>query len=179
MAGEPEIGVGYIYYDYRDQKYQTTENILRALLKQLLNILPEIPEGVLYLYDQRVNQGRQLCLVDAATLLRVTCQQFNKVYVCLDALDELPDLRVLFGQLSYRPSNLKIFVTGQHHVEDTVQKYLKGKQIISIEAHESDIRRFIEHEIGGPNDVEPDAMDEKLRKGILETVVTSAQGMLV
>lgn len=50
---------------------------------------------------------------------------------------------------------------------------------IIIEVHESDIRRFLEHEIGGPNDLEPEAMDETLRKLIIDKVADSAKGMLV
>jgi hypothetical protein len=52
-------------------------------------------------------------------------------------------------------------------------------QTLSIKAHESDIQRFIEHEISEPNDIEPRAMDERLRKDILEKVVDSAKGVLV
>lgn len=48
-----------------------------------------------------------------------------------------------------------------------------------IEAHESDIRRVVEHEIGGPNDLEPEAMDETLRKLIIDKVVDSVKGVLV
>jgi hypothetical protein len=45
-----KIGLGYMYCDYRDQEEQTTENILGAVLTQLLRILPEMPEAVLKLY---------------------------------------------------------------------------------------------------------------------------------
>ncbi|KAF7114203.1 hypothetical protein CNMCM5793_007781 [Aspergillus hiratsukae] len=48
-----KIGLAYIYCDYCDQKEQTTENILGAILKQLLGILPEIPEDVWTLYGER------------------------------------------------------------------------------------------------------------------------------
>lgn len=74
---------------------------------------------------------------------------------------------------------MKIFITGRDHVEGTVQKYFKVQQSVSIQAHEDDIRQFIEHEVGGPNDIEPDAMDEKLKKDILKKVVDSAEGMSV
>jgi hypothetical protein len=174
-----KIGLGYIYCDYRDQKEQTTENILGAVLKQLLGPLPEIPESVLKLYGERVSQGKPLSLTDAVDLLSIACAQFSKVYVCLDALDELGNLRGLLKQLRDSPSSMQIFITGRHHIQGTVQEYLTEGQSISIAAHESDIRRFIEHEIGGPNDFEPRAMNEGLRKDILNKVVDSAKGVLV
>jgi hypothetical protein len=79
--------------------------------------------------------------------------------------------------LNDRPSSIQLFITSRSHVREAIQKYFKGGQSIYIEAHGSDIRRYIEHEIGGPNDVEPDAMDERLRMDILEKVVDSAKGM--
>ena len=166
-----------MYADYRDQKQQTTENILGAVLKQLLGLLPDIPEDVLRLYEEQANQEKPLSFTEAKIILRITCAQFSKVYICLDALDELSDLRGLLKCLSDRPSSMQLFITGRPHVREAIQKYFKGEQSICIEAHESDIRRYIEHEIGGPNDIEPDAMDERLRTDILEKVVDSAKGM--
>ena len=179
MAQGSKIGLGYIYCDYRDQKEQTTENILGAVLKQLLGLLPEIPESVLKLYGEWVSQGKPLSLTNAVDLLGIACAQFSRVYVCLDALDELENLRGLLEQLRDSPYSMQTFITGRYHVKGTVQEYLTEGQSISITAHESDIQRFIEHEIGGPNDAEPDAMDERLRKDILEKVVDSAKGVLV
>jgi hypothetical protein len=179
VAQGSKIGLGYIYCDYRDQKEQTTENILGAVLKQLLGSLPEIPKAVSKLYGERVSQGKPLSLTDAIDLFGIACAQFSKVYVCLDALDELGNLRGLLKQLRDSPYSMQIFTTGRHHIQGIVQEHLKEGQSISITAHESDIRQFIKHEIGGPNDIEPDAMDERLRKDILEKVVGSAKGVLV
>jgi S-methylmethionine-dependent homocysteine/selenocysteine methylase len=118
-------------------------------------------------------------LTDAVNLLGIVCAQFSKIYVCLDALDELGNLRGLLKQLRDSPHSMQIFITGRDYVQVTVQEYLTEGQTISIEAYKSDIQRFIEHEIGGPNDIEPRAMDERLRKDILEKVVNSAEGVLV
>jgi hypothetical protein len=173
--------VGYIYCDYRDQKEQTIENVLGALLTQLLEYLPEIPAAILETYKQRVGETKPLTLEDSSELLRITCAQFRKVYICLDALDELQPrfLEGLLRRLCDVPSAIQIFLTGRPHVEKVVQKFAKTDTGIIIEAHESDIRRFVEHEIGGPNDLEPEAMDETLRTLIIDKVVDSAKGMLV
>jgi hypothetical protein len=178
---ESQIGLGYIYCDYRDQKEQTIENILGAVLTQLLESLPEIPAAVLEIHGQRVNQRKPLSLEDSSELLRITCAQFRRVYICLDALDELQPvyLEALLRRLCDVPAAIQIFLTGRPHVRKVVQQFAKTDIGIIIEANESDIRRFIEHEIGGPNDLEPEAIDETLRKLIIDKVVDSAKGMLV
>lgn len=118
---------------------------------------------------------------DSSELLRIACAQFRRVYICLDAPDELQPsyLEGLLRRLSSVPSASQIFLTGRPHVQKVVQKLVGTDTGIIIEVHESDIRRFLEHEIGGPNDLEPEAMDETLRKLIIDKVADSAKGMLV
>ncbi|KAH8707081.1 hypothetical protein GQ44DRAFT_492786 [Phaeosphaeriaceae sp. PMI808] len=173
------IGLAYVYCDYRDQKEQSIENILGAILKQLVRLLPEIPETILKVYDERVTRQKPLSSADAVDLLRAACAQFSKIYVFLDALDEVGDLRGLLTKLRDSPSEMQIFLTGRQHIQGTVQEYFKEDNIIPIEARENDIRLFCEHEIGGANDLEPGAMDEKLRKATLSKVTESAEGVLV
>jgi hypothetical protein len=168
-----------VYCDYRDQKEQSIENILGAVLKQLVRLLPEIPKTILEVYDERVTHQKPLSSADAMDLLRAACAQFSKTYVCLDALDEVGNLRGLLTKLRDSPSSMQIFLTGRQHIQGTVQEYFKEQNIIPIEARENDIRLFCEHEIGGVNDLEPDAMDEKLRKTTLSKVTECAEGVLV
>jgi hypothetical protein len=178
-AMNSSIGLAYVYCDYRDQKEQSIENIIGAVLKQLLGLLPEIPGTILKVYDERITHQKPLSLADAMDLLRAACAQFSKTYVCLDALDELGDLRGLLIKLRDSPSSMRIFLTGRQHIQGTVQEYFKEDNIIAIEARGNDIRLFCENEIGGANDLEPDAMDEKLRKTTLSKVTESAKGVLV
>jgi hypothetical protein len=109
-----------MYCDYRDQEEQTIENILGVVLTQLLQILPEMPEAVLKLYRDRVNQKKPLSLEDANNLFHIICAQFSKVYLCIDALDELRDLRGLLKCLHNRPSLIQIFLTGRPHVQQNI-----------------------------------------------------------
>jgi len=177
LVSESKLGLGYMYCDYRDRTDQTTANILGAVLKQLLELLPEMPEAILKLYETGVSRSELLSSTDAISLLYIACAQFSKVYICLDALDELSHLRELLGYLHDRPSSMQLFITGRPHIRETIQRYFKEEPSISIKAHESDIRRYIEHELGGPNDIEPGAMDKRLRMDILEKIVDSAKGM--
>jgi len=138
-ATKSRIGLAYVYCDYRDQKEQSIENILGAILKQLIGLLPETPETILKVYDERVKHQKPLSSADAMDLLRAACAQFSKTYVCLDALDEVGDLRGLLTKLRDSPSSMQIFLTGRQHIQGTVQEYFKEDNLISIKAHENDI----------------------------------------
>ncbi|KAE8377394.1 hypothetical protein BDV26DRAFT_304958 [Aspergillus bertholletiae] len=177
-APDSTVGLAYLYGDYRDHKAQTTENILGSIVKQLLMLLPAIPQAHLELHEREARQETPLSLLSAQAFLDATCQQFHKVYICIDALDELNDQRTLLGCLQGRPS-VRLFITGRPHIRQTIQSYLKQRQEIAIEAHEDDIRQFINYEIGGPNDIEPDAMDKRLRLEIQSKILASAQGIFL
>ncbi|KAB8235002.1 uncharacterized protein BDW43DRAFT_299322 [Aspergillus alliaceus] len=173
------VGLAYLYGDYRDQKVQTIENILGVLVKQLLARLPEMPQSLLDLYEERVKQENPLSLPDAERFFDLACEQFSKVFICLDALDELKDQRGLLMCLHDRPTSVQLYITGRPHLQSTVQKYFKENGDITIKAHEHDIRLYIQREIGGPNDIEPDAMDEKLKVDIENRILESAKGVFL
>ncbi|KAB8209117.1 hypothetical protein BDV34DRAFT_31716 [Aspergillus parasiticus] len=173
------IGLAYLYGDYRDQRAQTTVNILGAIVKQLLAHLSEIPLGILEIYEARAKQENALSFPDAEKFLDIACEQFSRVYICLDALDELWDQRSLLMTLQARSTSIQLYITGRPHVQVTVERYIKEKREIPIVAHDHDIRRFIDYEIGGPNDIEPDAMDEKLRVDIQDKIIESAKGVFL
>ncbi|KAH8816672.1 hypothetical protein F5884DRAFT_229903 [Xylogone sp. PMI_703] len=176
MASESKVGMAYIYCDYRDQEKQTTENILGEIVKQLLKLLPSIPEPLLKLYEELIGQEKPLSSTDAIRFLNILSNQSDKIYVCFDAVDEMKDLRSILTELQGRPSSLRMFITGRPHVQETVQKYLSREKSIYIKAQDTDIQQFVTQEIGGPYDIEPDAMDEMLRIEILDKVVKAAQG---
>lgn len=111
-----EIGLAYVYGDYRDHREQTIEHILGAILKQLLRRLSEIPETVLDVHGKLIKQEKPLDTTNAVDLLRIACAQFSKVYVCLDALDEIGDLRGLLKPLSELRYAIQLFITGRPYI---------------------------------------------------------------
>jgi hypothetical protein len=83
------IGLAYIYCDYRDQKEQTTKHILGSIIKQLLRQLSTIPEDITELWHTHQDGNTPLTLDAIADTLPTTSKLFNQTYICLDALDEL------------------------------------------------------------------------------------------
>jgi hypothetical protein len=82
------FGIAYVYCDYRDQTHQTPTNILGAILKQLLQSLEKIPDYAFDICGEAFRASEALDLSMAEHMLQLTCKQFRKTYLCLDALDE-------------------------------------------------------------------------------------------
>jgi hypothetical protein len=179
-AGGQEIGLAYVYCDYRDQSQQTTVNLMGGLLKQLLVTLPELPEELITIHRQKYEQERtSLELSDAVEMFHSTCRTFNRTYICLDALDECQDVIQLLKCLQDTPSSVRLFTTSRKHIQTIVQHHFKESVTISIVANESDIKAFIKGRIEENRIQEPDIMDEKLEKEITERIVAFSKGMSV
>ncbi|PKY00089.1 hypothetical protein P168DRAFT_313597, partial [Aspergillus campestris IBT 28561] len=180
IATDPCSGLAYMYCDYRDPMHRKAENILGSIIKQLLERLPQIPETITQIHKRCIRDNRAMTLEDARNMYIAAISQFSKVYICLDALDELTQgpLRDLIKCLRDEPS-LRLYLTSRTHTQEIVGELFENKHTIIVKAQEKDIRRFIVREIGGPNDVAPNAMDSKLKADIIATVAGSARGMFL
>ncbi|PGH18846.1 hypothetical protein AJ79_00259 [Helicocarpus griseus UAMH5409] len=174
--GESKIGVAYFYCDYKDQIYQTPENILGSLLKQLLRQLREIPQDVLDIYKERVKLSKHFELADVNTLLEKLKlgYHFWRVYVCLDAIDEVKDAGILLECLQNLPPFVHILLTIRSSALRIVENHITRSRYIEIEARGSDIRRFLEHAIANAN--EPEIMDDEFRNNIYNKIADTANG---
>ena len=105
--------------------------ILRTILCQLLDALPEIPQRVTELYRNSYLKGSEsahsLPFLDIQDLLNSTIELFDAVYVILDGIDELSDRRDLLTYLT---------ALGRRGVQDKVK-------VLVISRMESDIRQAI------------------------------------
>ena len=173
------IGLAYVYCDYRDQAQQTTQNIYGAILKQLLRALPNIPEELTEILLRSHREKNPLELAQLRDALRITSRFFDQIYICLDALDECEHVDRLLSSLKQIPSSVRLFSTSRKHVKSIVQRYFEDTQTILIEAKESDIRILIQEKVNEDRMKDPEIMDAKLEQDIIEKISALSMGMLV
>ena len=189
IADKDRVGVAYLYCDYRDQQNQTIVNILGSILRQLLLNSPtgkiHIPEELLNTLKAFQKQGKSVGTGGILAMLKITLQQFNYCFVCIDALDELQTtirrklLHILRNHISPAGSSektLRLFLTGRPHISQEINELLgisKGTHIIKPD-HE-DIKSYLTHLI--QQDSIPQAMNDSLREEILDTIIAESQGM--
>ena len=173
------IGLAYVYCDYRDQAQQTTQNIYGTILKQLLRALPSIPEELTEILLVSHREKNPLELAQLRDALRTTSRFFDQIYICLDALDECEHVDRLLSSLKQIPSSVRLFSTGRKHVKSIVQRYFEDTQTILIEAKESDIRILIQEKVNEDRMKDPEIMDAKLEQDIIEKISALSRGMLV
>ena len=179
---DPTIGIACLYADYRDKDGQILVNILGSILHQLLTTTTEpIPEEVIKKLQDLQNRRDKLGIDGCLALLKIQLCQLKYAFICIDAIDELEEkvrLKLLNILKELCTQNIRLFLTGRHHVESEVQKRLQAAQKYSvvISASQQDIEIFLRQQMIDDFYME-DAMDEMLERDIIDTIVKKSQGM--
>ena len=175
------VVIAHLYFDYRIQSYQSTENMLASLLKQLVIPLPKLPEPVLELHRRLSNLEKRPQQMDLEQAIFSTCEKYVRVYIIIDALDECDaknhrkDFWKALETLRTH-SNFSIFLTSRPFPED-IKENLKGAPQIIIGAHDDDLERYISGEIESNDNIEE--IDADFRTEIITRVSQAAQNMCV
>src|ERR1700749_1876806 len=86
--------VAFVYCDYRDQLHQTIVNLIGSLANQLVLQVHSIPTAIWEIYKRMAMERKPVNLESTQAVFRIILQQFECVYICIDALDECqPEVR--------------------------------------------------------------------------------------
>ena len=174
-----DIGVAYIYCDYKRQADQTAIRLAAIILKQLVQERPFIPEPVAKLYDQHIHRKTRPLLEEILNALHVVISIYTKVYVVVDALDECLDHD---GSRSQLLSTLRKLQSKGHFrlmatsrsITEVVQEFSLSPTL-KVRASDSDVKRFVIGQIHRlPRCVQ---RDDKLQETIQDRISTAVDGM--
>ena len=181
----PNIGVSFLYADYKDHTNQTLVNILGSFLRQLLTTTQvPIPIKVIKILYGIQQQGGKVEAKDNLAMLKILLNQLQRAFICIDAIDELePKIRrqLLIALKELCTNNTRLFLTGRSHVESEVQKCFEvaPQYTVIISANQQDIQEFVKQQIQEDYDLNPEAMDSILEKDIIDAILQKSQGMCV
>ena len=180
---EEGIAIAMFYCDFRDQREQTTTNIMGAILRQLV-VREEVLGGVRKAFQKAKEEvgGRGLRLSDIVQMLKQAIAALPRVFVCIDALDEcIPKhLLELFGSLKdilQESRRTRIFFTGRPQVGADIKRHFCNCVIVPASPKTQDIERYLEKKL--EMDTEHDAMSDGLRADILRIIPQRISGMCV
>lgn len=118
------------------------------------------------------------------TSLSQFLRNFDRFYICIDAIDEcnekhkLSFLRLLSTISTDFKDSARIFITGRSHMKSMVEKAFRtAPSALTLKAKEEDIRKYILSQL--EMDRNYDDMDTAFKKDIMDKIVETADGMLV
>jgi hypothetical protein len=178
--GEPRVAAISIYSDHADRDKQTGLVMIGALIKQLVRRVQTVPVSVLDLFRQRQKDERSLDEEDARKIFGLILDQFDTIYICIDALDEcVPESRAQLLQFLKAMDSpfIRLFLTGRHSVEAEVIGTLStlSPSIVPIIAAEEDIQIYLYQKL--ESDRTPEAMNENLKNEIMKKLLEKSQGL--
>ncbi|KAL7936092.1 ankyrin repeat-containing domain protein [Trichoderma chlorosporum] len=175
---DPQIGIAYIYCNFRRQDDQTVEKVLANLLKQLAQAQPCLPSIVEKLYENHEYSRTRPSLDEITTALHSMAAAYSRTFIVVDALDECQGLsrsRLLdeiFNLQAKTGANL--FATSR--MIDTIRKKFDGYTTMEISAADGDVLAYLDGQISlRKSDIINDDIQDKIRAGVLK----AADGMFL
>ena len=173
-----DVAVIHVYCDYKEREDQSAEKLIASLLKQLAVIRPSLPQAVQDFHLNAEKQKRQPQQQDFEQAFLLTCNEFDRVYVVIDALDECEasQRKKLLGFLcaARRKPCMRIFITSRSYPEHVITQFDPAQKTI-IEADESDLRRYIMQAIEDSDNAE--VIDSDFQQVIVDKVCAAAKNM--
>ena len=180
-----KVAVACVYCDFNAQNEQSATGLLGALLKQVVSALEPIPDEVQRVFEDSKGRigGRRLLLPDILEVFVKSLSRLQKVFICIDALDEFPpkyrpELWEYLQRIVRECTNTRLFLTGRLHIRDEADKYIPSTtEMLPISSSGHDIGLYVRMRLG--RDSEPDAMNEELEADILRIIPEVVSGTYV
>jgi hypothetical protein len=178
---QSDVGLAYLFCNYKSQADQNLNGLLCALLKQLVQSRPDIIAPVTRLYDQHLHQKSKPSLSDLSMALKDICSSHDRVYIVVDALDECTNQDGTRNRLLdtlhdiQTKSKLSLLFTSRF-VPDISEKF-QSSPVLEVRASEEDVKRFIAGQI--PRLPSCIRRDDDLSQQVQDKISKAIDGMYV
>jgi hypothetical protein len=148
FSNDPNIGIAYIYCNFRRQDEQKISDLLTSLLKQLAESQPSLPAIIKELYDRHKTKQTRPSLNEITRSLQAVTALYSRVFIIVDALDECQvsngcRQRFLLEMFSLQANHgVNLFTTSRFIPEITTK--FPGNISLEIRASKEDIGRYLE-----------------------------------
>ncbi|KAJ7805471.1 hypothetical protein B0H14DRAFT_3771615 [Mycena olivaceomarginata] len=150
---QPKTAIGYFYFDFRDEKMQLVENMLRSIILQLSAYSP-LPYSALE-EQYEACRGQTLPTYDNLLhILQKLLSEFDHTFLVLDALDECSEADDIVQFIStvraWTKHPLHILVTSQPRSMFMESEAFEGVPAIALDKLDTmrnDIQLFVSSEV--------------------------------
>ena len=173
------VGIAYLFCNYKAQADQNAPSLLAALLKQLVQSRPDMTARVTHLYDHHSNKGSRPSLDDVFGALQSVCSNYAVVHIVVDALDECANNDGARGRLIYKlcelqaRTDVRLMFTSRF-IPEIMLKF-RSNLTLEIRASEEDVRQFVAGRMPSlPNCIQ---RDDELKCAVQNKIIEAVDGM--
>lgn len=166
--------VAFVYCNYKMREEQTAETLLSALLRQLVEQSPSIPESVKILYYSHEARKTRPSLEHLSNTFCSVVQGQNRTYLVVDALDECSNATctVLLSEFRKLQKKARVcFMATSRHSGILSQEFSNDRQL-EIRANKEDVESYLHDQLGELSDcIKADpTLQGAITKGIAKVV---------
>ena len=176
FAADQNIGIIYLYCNFRRRDEQGAEDLLASLLKQLTQRQSSLPDNVKALYNQHRHKRTRPSFDEISRALQSVAAMCSQVFIIVDALDEcqasdscrMKFLTEIFNLQA--KCEVHLFATSRFILEIT--EVFKSSTWLEIHATRDDVEMYLEgHMQQLPSFVQRNQqLQEEIKTGISESV---------
>ena len=174
------IGIAFMYCDYKEQEQQTSVNLISSLLQQLVEQQSSVPDEVHSLWEEHTRRRTRPGLAECSRLLQSIASAFSKVFIVIDALDESSEITRddLIAEIQKLASRLHLMATSRHNAN--IEQSFSDSIQLEIQAHDADVKAYIRTQIDKRERLKKFVRADPSLQEMIETKLASkAQGMSV
>lgn len=171
-----DVGLAYIYCNYKSNADVDASGLLAALLKQIAQSQSTTDGSISDLYEQHTKHKTRPSFQEISTALQSLFKKFSAVYIIIDALDECSNRdgtsKELLGKLRdiQQEADVRLMVTSRF-IPDIEADFV-STPTIKIRASSADVKQFVKGQIHRlPNCIRRDSeLQAIVENGIVEAV---------
>ena len=185
---DPEVGVAWVYCEYKQQGIQTSTNLLASIWRQLVMRRDECHPEVQDMYNRRGRFGTKPSFDGVVSILHQEIWRHSVVFILIDAIDKCADdgmtrdalvagLEGLLAAKGSESTRIQLLVTSRS--PDNI--FSSGAKM-QIPAAEEDLNMFISSRLSqgisrSRSISENVRKDDKMRKWIIARIIERADKM--
>lgn len=181
FRGDRNIGIAYIYCNFRRQDEQKADGLLASLLRQLSQERMSLVDSVKALHNRHKDKPTRPSHEEILEAFQSVAATYSRVFIIVDALDEcqISDgsrQKFLSGLFDiHAKCGANLFATSRPM--SSIEKEFEGAKMLEIRASGNDVRKYLEgHMYRLPGFV---VRSLELQEEIKTRVVQAVDGMYV
>lgn len=174
-----DVGIAYVYCDFRRQQEQEPENLLASLLKQLIQGHASPHECVAKLYQECEKTKLRPAMHEILEALRQVVAAYSRVFILIDAVDECQVANMNRATFLSEIFQLRV-QTGANILATSrpipdIMGVFEGNPTLEIRAQDEDVLKYLDGQMSGlPSFV---TQSIELQKEIKAAVIKAVDGM--
>ncbi|KAH7131267.1 hypothetical protein EDB81DRAFT_660081, partial [Dactylonectria macrodidyma] len=175
------VGIAYLYCNYRRHDEAKAKRLLESLLKQLALGRSPIPKTIEILYEQHSASRTRPSLDELSKALSFVAETYSRVFIVIDALDECPEMdnnrTNFFNELFSLRNKTGLNILATSRFIPDIEKRFQGCLSLEICASRDDVWNFLEEQMPQlPDFVNQDA---DIRREIKTKINDAVDGMFL